>query len=33
MRDTYGIDVEPDQDDALIIAITVAVDSLSEVLD
>ena len=33
VRDTYGIDIEPDQDDALIIAITVAVDSLSEVLD
>jgi uncharacterized protein YxjI len=32
VRDTYGIDVEPDQDDALILAITVAVDSLSEVL-
>jgi uncharacterized protein YxjI len=33
VRDTYGIDIEPDQDDALIIAITVAVDSLSEVVD
>ena len=33
VRDTYGIAVEPDQDAALIIAITVAVDSLSEVLD
>jgi uncharacterized protein YxjI len=33
VRDTYGIDIEPDNDDALIIAITVAVDSLSEVRD
>jgi len=33
VRDTYGIDIEPDQDDALIIAITVAVDALSEVVD
>ena len=30
VRDTYGIDIEPGNDDALIIAITVAVDSLTD---
>ena len=29
MRDTYGVEIEPDQDDALILAITVAVDDIS----
>jgi len=33
IRDTYGIDIAPDQDDALILAVTVAVESLSEVVD
>ena len=33
VRETYGVEIEPDQDDALILAITVAVDSLSEVRD
>lgn len=29
MRDTYGVEVEPDQDDALLLAIAVAVDDMS----
>jgi len=33
VRDTYGIDIAPDHDDALILAITVAVESLTEVVD
>lgn len=28
MRDTYGIDIEPDQDDVLILAVAVALDAL-----
>jgi uncharacterized protein YxjI len=31
VRETYGVEIAPDQDDALILAITVAVDSLSEI--
>lgn len=30
VRETYGIDIAPDQDDALLLAVTVAVDWLSE---
>jgi uncharacterized protein YxjI len=33
IRDTYGVDIVPDQDDALILAVTVAVDSLTQVID
>jgi uncharacterized protein YxjI len=33
VRDTYGVDVAPDQDDALVLAVTVAVESLTEVVD
>jgi uncharacterized protein YxjI len=33
VRDTYGVDVAPDQDDALVLAVTVAVESLTEVID
>jgi uncharacterized protein YxjI len=33
IRDTYGVDIAADQDDALILAVTVAVESLSEVVD
>ena len=29
VRDTYGVDVEPGQDDALILAITVAIDQMT----
>ncbi|MCW2803326.1 MAG: hypothetical protein JWN06_1543 [Propionibacteriaceae bacterium] len=29
IRDTYGVEVEPGQDDALVLAITVAIDSLT----
>jgi uncharacterized protein YxjI len=31
MRDTYGIEVKPDQDDALILACTVCIDVMSRV--
>jgi uncharacterized protein YxjI len=33
VRDTYGVDIAVDNDDALILAITVAVESLTEVVD
>lgn len=33
VRDTYGVEIAEDQDDALILAIAVAVESLTEVLD
>ncbi len=29
VRDTYGVEIQPGQDDALILAITVCVDALS----
>ena len=29
VRDTYGVEIEPEQDDALILAITVAIDQLT----
>jgi len=32
VRETYGIEVAPGKDDALVLAVTVAVDSLSEVV-
>jgi len=31
MRDTYGIEIKPDQDDALILACTVCIDQMSRV--
>ena len=31
VRDTYGVDIQPGQDDALILAITVVVDQMSSV--
>src|SRR5215475_13599383 len=31
MRDTYGIEIHPDQDDALILACTVCIDQMSRV--
>ena len=33
VRDTYGVEIAQEQDDALLLAITVAVDSLTQVLD
>jgi uncharacterized protein YxjI len=33
VRDTYGVEIAQEQDDALLLAITVAVESLTEVLD
>jgi uncharacterized protein YxjI len=30
IRDTYGVEIEPDQDDALILAITVAVEDMTD---
>jgi len=33
VRDTYGVEIAHEQDDALLLAITVAVESLTEVLD
>jgi uncharacterized protein YxjI len=33
VRDTYGVAIAEDQDDALILAIAVAVESMTEVLD
>ncbi len=33
VRDTDGVEIAEEQDDALLLAITVAVDSLSEVVD
>ena len=33
VRETYGVEIAEEQDDALLLAITVAVDSLSEVVD
>ncbi len=33
VRDTYGVDIAADQDDALILAVAVAVESLTEVVD
>ena len=33
LRDTYGVEIAQDQDDALVLAITVAVESMTEVLD
>ncbi len=33
VRETYGVEIAPGNDDALILAITVAVDSMSEVRD
>jgi uncharacterized protein YxjI len=33
VRDTYGVDIAPDQDDPLILAVAVAVESLTEVVD
>jgi uncharacterized protein YxjI len=32
VRETYGVDIEPDNDDALILAVTVAVESMSEIV-
>jgi uncharacterized protein YxjI len=29
VRDTYGVDIEPGQDDALILAITVCIDAMT----
>ena len=29
MWDTYGIEIKPDQDDALILAVTVCIDQLT----
>ena len=29
MRDTYGVEIEPGEDDALVLAITVAIDRMS----
>ena len=29
VRDTYGVEIEPGEDDALVLAITVCVDALS----
>jgi len=29
VRDTYGVEIEPDQDDALILAVTVCVDAMT----
>jgi uncharacterized protein YxjI len=29
VRDTYGIEIEPDQDDALILAVTICIDQLT----
>jgi uncharacterized protein YxjI len=33
VRDTYGVEIAPDHDDALILAVTVAVESLTEIVD
>jgi len=33
VRDTYGVEIVPNQDDALILAITVAVQDMSHVVD
>ena len=33
VRDTYGVDIAPDHDDALVLAVTVAVESLTEIVD
>jgi uncharacterized protein YxjI len=33
VRDTYGVDIAPEQDDAMILAVTVAVESLTEIID
>jgi uncharacterized protein YxjI len=33
VRDTYGVEIAQDQDDALVLAITVAVESMTEVID
>ncbi len=33
VRDTYGVEIAQDQDDALVLAITVAVGSMTEVID
>ena len=32
VRDTYGVDIQPNQDDALLLAITVAVQDMSKVV-
>ena len=31
IRDTYGIEIAPDQDDALILAVTVCIDQMTRV--
>jgi uncharacterized protein YxjI len=31
MRDTYGIEIAPEQDDALVLACTVCIDQMSRV--
>jgi uncharacterized protein YxjI len=33
VRDTYGVEIAEEQDDALLLAITVAVESMTEVID
>ncbi|TLM77469.1 MAG: hypothetical protein FDZ75_09365 [Actinobacteria bacterium] len=30
VRDTYGVEIEPDQDDALVLAVTVAIDAMRD---
>jgi uncharacterized protein YxjI len=31
IRDTYGVDIAPGQDDLLVLAITVCIDAMSQV--
>jgi uncharacterized protein YxjI len=33
VRDTYGVEIAPEQDDALVLAITVCIDAMSHPLD
>jgi uncharacterized protein YxjI len=33
VRDTYGVEIAKEQDDALLLAIAVAVESMTEVVD
>ena len=32
VRETYGVEVEPDVDDALVLAVTVAIESMTEIV-
>jgi uncharacterized protein YxjI len=33
VRETYGVEIEPDTDDALVLAVTVAIESMTEIVE